>query len=379
MEGVKKYDAISIVQISLLIITAVGLKNHVTVIPHLLVAAERDAWLSILFALITTILWGLLLVYIHKVTAPENVFDWLGQNFSKTVKWIFAIPTSLVFVFLTAETIKEMVAWTRVTYLPITPSFLTVSLFVLLCVFLVLTSLQTMAIVNTLVLSFVLVFGYFVAVANIPQKDYNLLLPFLEHGLEPVYNGMIYPLSGHIEVIALLFLQHKIHNKLSFKAIVINLILLSYLTAGPLIGAIIEFGPHEAVRTRFPAYEEWRLVSIGRFIEHVDFLSIYQWITGAYIRVAFLLYLAIEVLGIKKQRKKRFVLFFYSLAVIIINLIPISDITIHNVIRDYTMPINFWYFLGLSLLLSLFAFVKNRTKRRHSYVQAKENTPAQSE
>ncbi len=377
--SLKKYDAISIVQISLLITTAVGIKNHVTVIPHLLAAAKRDAWLSILFALVLVLLWGFLLIYIHKTAQPENVFDWIGMHFGKATKWIFAIPTSLVFVFLTAETIKEMVAWTKVTYLPITPPVLTVSLFVLLCVFLALTSLQTMAIVNTLVLSIILLFGYFVAFSNIPQKDFSLLLPFLENGLEPVYNGMIYPLSGHIEVIALLFLQHKIHNKVKYKAVVINLILLSYLTAGPLIGAIVEFGPDEASRIRFPAYEEWRLVSIGRFIEHVDFLSIYQWITGAFIRVTFLLYLSIEVLGIKKQRSKRHILIFYALVVIVINVIPISDITVHNVIRDYAMPLNFWYFFVLSFLLSLFAFVKNRTKRRDSYVQTKESTPAPSE
>lgn len=375
----KKYDSISIVQMSLLIMTAVGLKNHVTVIPHLLVAAGRDAWLSILFALAVMIVWAVMLIYVHKTTQPENVFDWLGIHYGKAVKWMFAIPTSLVYVTLTAETIKEMIAWTRVTYLPITPPFLTVSLFVLLCVFLVLTSLQTMSIINTLVLMMVLIFGYFVAFANIPQKDFNLLLPFLENGLGPVYDGMIYPLSGHIEVIGLLFLQHKIHNKISFKAVVINLTLLSYLTAGPLIGAVIEFGPIEAMRTRFPAYEEWRLVSIGRFIEHVDFLSIYQWISGAYIRVAFLLYLSIEVLGIKKLKKKLIMLFVYSLVVVTINLLPTSDVTVHNIIRDYMMPINFWYFLGLSLLLTLFAFIKNRSKRRHTYVQAKEDTPAQSD
>lgn len=375
----KKYDSISIVQISLLIITAVGLKNHVTVIPHLLAAAKRDAWLSILFALVVMLLWGFLLIYIHRTAQPENVFDWLGKHFGKAAKWGLAIPTSLVFMVLTAETIKEMVAWTKVTYLPITPPVLTVSLFVLLCVFLAFTSLQTMAIVNTLVLSVILIFGYFVAFSNIPNKDFTLLRPFLEHGLEPVYNGMIFPLSGHIEVIALLFLQHKIHNKIKYKAVVINLILLSYLTAGPLIGAIVEFGPLEASRIRFPAYEEWRLVSIGRFIEHVDFLSIYQWITGAFIRITFLLYLSIEVLGIKKQRSKRLVLILYALVVIVINVILISDITVHNLIRDYTMPLNFWYFLALSLLLSLFAFVKNRSKRRDSDVQAKENTSAPSE
>ena len=314
VRDIKKYDAVSIVQISLLIMTAIGLKNHVTVIPHLLATAKRDAWLSVIFALAAVIVWSILLVYIHRTTQPNNLFAWIEKQIGKKTKWILAVPTSLVFVILTAETIKEMIAWTKVTYLPFTPSIITISLFVLLCVFLVLTSLQTMSIVNTFVLTIILVLGFFVAFANIPLKDFSLLRPVLEHGLNPVFKGMMYPLSGHIEVISLLFLQHKIHNKLTFKALAINLILLSYLTLGPLIGAIIEFGPAEAARVRFPAYEEWGLVSIGRFIEHVDFLSIYQWITGAFIRVAFLLYLSIEVLAIKDKRKKRGMLFSMRLS-----------------------------------------------------------------
>ena len=236
-----------------------------------------------------------------------------------------------------------------------------------------------MSIVNTFVLAFVIVFGFFVAFANIQFKDYSLLRPVLEHGFNPIFKGMMYPMSGFIEVISLLFLQQKIHDKLSFKAIAINLIILFWLTVGPLIGAIIEFGPIEATRLRFPAYEEWGLVTIGRFIEHVDFLVIYQWITGAFIRVAFLLFLSIEVLAIKDKRKKMGILIFYSLVVITLNLIPISDITTHRLIRDYSMPINFWFFLVLSILLTLFVFFKNRTKRRHAYVQTNEKTTAPSE
>lgn len=375
----KKYDAISIVQASLLVMTAIGLKNHVTVIPHLLSASNRDAWISVIIALATLILWSILLVYLHKSTQPDNIFDWIEKQIGKKTKWLFSIPTSLVFLLLTAETIKEMIAWTKVTYLPITPPFVTISLFVFLCTFLVLTSLQTMSTVNTFVLAFVLVFGFFVAFANIQFKDFSLLRPVMEHGLSPVFKGMIFPLSGQIEVISLLFLQHKIYDKLTFKAFVINLILLTWLTIGPLIGAIIEFGPIEAARTRFPAYDEWGLVTIGRFIEHVDFLSIYQWVTGAYIRIAFLLFLSIEVLALKDKRKKIGILLLYSLIVISINLFPISDITVHHYIKTYFMPINFYFFLGLSILLSLIVFFKNRTKRRHSYVQTNEKTTVQSE
>lgn len=377
--GMKKYDAISIIQASLLIMTAIGLKNHVTVIPHLIGTAKRDAWISVIVGLVIIIVWSIILVYLHKATQPDNIFDWLEKQFGKKTKWFFSIPTSLVFVILSSESIKEFVAWTKVTYLPLTPSFVTISLFVLLCAFLVMTSLQTMSIVNTFVLAIVIVFGLFAAFANIQFKDYSLLRPVLEHGLGPVFKGIIYPLSGHIEVISLLFLQHKIYDKLTFKALAINLTLLSWLTVGPLIGALIEFGPREAARVRFPAYEEWGLVTIGRFIEHVDFLVIYQWTTGAYIRIAFLLFLSIEVLALKDQRKKIGVLLLYLLIIITLNLIPISDITVHHIIRKYTMPYNFYYFLGLSIVLTTFAFIKNRTKRRHSYVQTNEKTTAQSE
>ena len=120
----KKYDAISIVQVSLLIMTAIGLKNHVTVIPHLLAASKRDAWLTVIFALVVIILWSILLVYIHKSTKPDNLFDWIEKQFGKKTKWILSVPTSLVFVLLATVSIKEVIAWTKVTYLPLHRPFL---------------------------------------------------------------------------------------------------------------------------------------------------------------------------------------------------------------------------------------------------------------
>lgn len=374
----KKYDSISIVQASLLIITAIGLKNHVTVIPHLLAAAKRDAWITVILALTITILWSILLLYVHKATQPYNVFEWIEKQSGKKTKWIVSVPVSIIFVISAAVSIKELIAWTKVTWLPFTPSFFTVTLFVFLCTFLVATSLQTMVMVNTFVLSIVLVLGFFVAFANIQFKDFSLLRPVLEHGFHPVMKGVIFQLSGLIEVISLLFLQQKIHSKLTFKAFTINLLLLSWLTLGPLIGAIIEFGPQEASRLRFPAYEEWGLVTLGRFIEHVDFLSIYQWITGAYIRVAFLLYMSIEVLMLKDNRKKIVILILYSLIVITINLIPVSDIFVHHFIGTIIMPVSFWFFFAISILLSIFVFFKNPKKRRPSNVQKNEKAKAHS-
>ncbi len=73
----------------------------------------------------------------------------------------------------------------------------------------------------------------------------------------------------------LLFLQHQIKGRIRWYHFTIILIILMGLTMGPLIGAITEFGPSEAAKQRYPAYEEWGLVTIGRYIEHLDFFSLF--------------------------------------------------------------------------------------------------------
>ena len=376
----KKNGKISTVQLSLIIMTAVGLKNHVTILPHLLPASERDGWITVLISFFLILGWCVILYYIHKATAQESIFKWVEMNVGKIPGKIFSISLSFLFVTLAAISLKEMVVWTKVSYLPVTPPIFEIILFTGLCFFLANTNIQTIAIVNTFVLTAVIVFGFFVAFTNIQFKDYSLLRPVLEHGWKPVFSGLIYPLSGLIEMIVLLFMQQKIHGPLKYKVFFFNALILTLLILGPLIGSITEFGPKEAARQKYPAFEQWGLVTLGRFIEHVDFLSIYQWLTGAFVRVSFLLFLALEVLSIKKKRNKTILLIMFSLVLIISNLFRISDITLYSIIKTFIMPGTFYYFFTVSILLSLFIFFKNRRKRRTtSDVQQKEKTSIQSD
>ena len=374
----KKNGKISTVQLSLIIMTAVGLKNHVTILPHLLPAAKRDGWITVLISFFLILGWCVILYYIHKSTAQESIFKWVEMNVGRIPGKIFSISLSFLFVTLAAISLKEMVVWTKVSYLPVTPPIFEIILFTGLCFFLANTNIQTIAIVNTFVLTAVIVFGFFVAFTNIQFKDYSLLRPVLEHGWKPVFSGLIFPLSGLIEMIVLLFMQQKIHGPLKYKVFFFNALILTLLILGPLIGSITEFGPKEAARQKYPAFEQWGLVTLGRFIEHVDFLSIYQWLTGAFVRVSFLLFLALEVLSIKKKRNKTILLIMFSLVLIISNLYRISDINLYFIIKTFIMPGTFYYFFTVSILLSLFVFFKNRRKRRTtSDVQQKEKTSIQ--
>lgn len=376
----KKSGKISTVQLSLIVITAVGLKNHVTILPHLLPSAKRDGWISVLLALGLILIWCLLLFYIHKSTGQTNIFVWVETNIGMATGKILSIATSIFFASLAAVSLKEMIVWTKVSYLPITPPILEIILFTGLCFFLASTNIQTIVITNTFVLTAVIVFGIFVAIANIQFKDFSLLKPLMENGWSPVVSGMIYPLSGLIELIVILFMQQKVHGQLKFKVFTLNAIILTWLILGPLIGSITEFGPLEASRQKYPAFEQWGLVTLGRFIEHLDFLSIYQWLTGAFIRVSFFLYLSLEVLSIKKKRSKTILLLAYSILLIVANAYSFSDVILYHIIGAFVMPITFWFFLAVSILLSIFVFSSNRRKRRPtSDVQENQKATVQAE
>ncbi|MFB7641090.1 GerAB/ArcD/ProY family transporter [Peribacillus butanolivorans] len=375
-----KNGKISTVQLSLIVMTAIGLKNHVTILPHLLQAAKRDSWISVLLAFVIILIWCLLLFYIHKATGQTNIFVWVEKNIGKVTGRILSITMSLFFTSLAAVSLKEMVVWTKLSYLPITPPIFEIILFTGLCFFLASTNIQTIAIVNTFVLMAVLLFGFFVAITNIQFKNYSLLKPILEHGWSPVFAGIIYPLSGLIELIVFLCLQQKVHGKLKLKVFVINTFILTWLILGPLIGSITEFGPIEASRQKYPAFEQWGLVTLGRFIEHLDFLSIYQWLTGAFIRVSFFLFLSLEVLSLKNNRNKTKLLIVYSIILIVSNSFSFSDVILYDIIKTFIMPITFWFFLAVSILLSIFVFFSNRRKRRSSSdVQKNEKATIQTE
>jgi hypothetical protein len=46
--------------------------------------------------------------------------------------------------------------------------------------------------------------------ANFPHKDFSFLKPFMEHGISPIIKGMIYPVSGYVELGFILYLNQYI-------------------------------------------------------------------------------------------------------------------------------------------------------------------------
>lgn len=262
---------ISILHVIFLIMTVIGLKNHVTIIPGILDVAQRDGWASVILAAIYIFPWLFLVLFIHKKSNQQPIKEWLREKLGRWGSSIVLYVTAIYLLILAAFTLHETILWISVTWLIETPSVIILTIYMILIALFIITDIQTIVIVNTFVLFFVVIFGFFVAFTNLQYKEYSMLLPMFENGFVPVLQGSILPAGGFIELLLILFLQQYFKERLKWYHLAIMLFILIGLTMGPLMGAISIFGPEEASQLRYPAYEEWAIASLGRYVEHLDF------------------------------------------------------------------------------------------------------------
>ncbi|ASS75350.1 hypothetical protein CIG75_10335 [Tumebacillus algifaecis] len=358
---------INVLQASMILISFVGINLHVMVTPVLLRSAGRDAWLSVLVSGALLMLWIPCLYLIMKKSGQQHLLQWVKQKAGP----LLSIPLTFIFLIqmfvIAYSTIQDTTTWLALMYLYLTPKPVLVVIFTLLCAYPAFLGLRVIAITNGLLLPFVILFGFFVMFANIPNKHYDLLFPMLEHGITPVMKGMIPAASGLSELAILLLLQHHLKKKAKKGRLFLLAGYSVILMLGPLTGAIAEFGPDEGGTLRYPASEEWRIVSLSRIFEHVDFLSVFQWMVGSFVRTALAIYLIPEILQISGRKQRLLTISIVVAILIVVLLLPFEDAQYLSLITNFLLPYNLWFVIVLTLVLLFLCFLKRPNEGGESY------------
>ncbi len=335
----QQVKGLRMLNVSLMMILMVGLLNHVILIPVLLSESGRDSWLSVLGATGIILLWSPVVYLIARRTDQQMLPDWLRKRYGRTVSYLITIPLVICLFAINAVTVKDTVTWTVTSYLPFTPPLVVVIMLTGLCFWASRIGIQAIAFSAGIIAPLVILLGLFVMTANLPNKHYGMVTPILENGFEPVWRGIPFVIGGFIELFLLNLFQHHVQTKIKWMHLLLLILVFLILTLGPLMGAISEFGPTEATRQRYPAYEQWRLVRVGKQVEHLDFMSIYQWLSGSFIRISLLNFLTIELLGVRRQKLRTYWLLGVTVLLIVCALIPLSDIRFFEGLATFYFPI----------------------------------------
>lgn len=353
----------TLLQASMIMMLAVGMTNHVFIIPALLQTAGRDAWISLILSGPFVLFFVLLLLFISKAMGEESLSEWTARYAGQATSYILRALTALFCLMNGFSTLYETTTWTRINFLLTTPTLVTSVLLMLICFLAVKKGLKALAGTSGILLPITFFFGFCIAFINTKYKDYNQLLPVFEHGFTPSIKGTMYSMAGTFELFLILFLQQGLSSKLRLKPMLILALIILGFTMGPLVGAITEFNPYEAKLVRFPAYEEWRLATVGKFISQTDFLSIFQWISGAFIRIALLLYVTVDVWNIKSVKQRSLWYLLICALFVMLNLLPLSDILVHRFTVEWLYPANLIFITGMILFLTVLGGITRRRKQ----------------
>lgn len=354
---------IGIGQTIMMIMLTIGITNHVTVIPLLLSKAGRDAWLSILIAAIPFVGWVIVLYFINTHLRQESLYSWIRRSTNKFVSNLLIVPILFCLYMMALVHLIDTQTWTNVNYLQRTPEWVIALVLVAFCVIAANGGIAPLGVTSGILLPFVSMLGFYVALGNIPKKDYSLLLPVMQNGYEPILGGMVFAGGGFTELAILLLLQHHIRKPLRIGHYIVLVLIIVILTLSPLTGAIAEFGPIESSRQRFPAFEQWRLLSIGRDIENMEFFAIYQWLSGSFIRISICLFLITEMMGLRTPKKRLYMVIFLGISMIAFTSLPFSDMQFMTFLSTVYYPL-FMIIVLLSTLSIAGIALKNRNRKR---------------
>jgi spore germination protein (amino acid permease) len=354
-------------QLFMLLILSTGLLNHVILIPNLLNAAGRDSWLSVLLAYPISIFFLYLVHFIVKNSSGKGFFSLIRKRLGRIFSILLSLPVMLFLIFSAYVTFKDLIIWLNAYFLADASIMMISCIMILVCFIVTLGGVKYMAISSGFLLPLVMLFGMFIGVTNTGIKEPSLLFPVLADGFDPLLKGVIYALSGLLEIYVVILLQPFSQKPIKFSQLFILLTILTGLILGPLTASIMEFGPTESINFRYPAYEQWRVLSIGEYISHLDFFALYQWLSGAIIRIGLFMYLLGTFFTVKKKyyRLNPILVAVMYLVLFGMILIKVETYYFYDVLFHYFLPGCMAFFLFQILVSALILLVFNKKDEQH--------------
>ncbi|MGG0175690.1 GerAB/ArcD/ProY family transporter [Gottfriedia acidiceleris] len=344
------------VHIYVLLIMSTGFMLHVFIIPSLLTSSYRDSWVTTVASVIPFLIWAALVFYLYKKFKNEDVLSVMFKVFYKPISYLFSTIFAIYFLISAYITIRLTLIWANTNYTQDIPLFVVAFLISVICFYAAYSGIRTICTIAFLVLPIVSLFGFTVGMGNVKNKNYALLFPIFEHGYHDFFHGFIYSCSGFFEIIFILFLNSYLKDKVKAKWLVLVSLMLLMLILGPLTGAIMEFGSNEAEKMRNPVYEQWKLLTLGVNITRLDFLSIFQWLSGAFIRISLNLFLANHI--INYSGRKKWSLPVLSLSLLVAAMIPWNATSFNDFLQNYFFLINLCFLLCMMFILLIMSKLK---------------------
>jgi len=336
---------------------------------HLLLnMSKRDAFASSVIGSLLFLIYSFWLFRLLKSQRSGRSFimdleQSLGRLIVKGIKiWIAIFLLIEMFLINYHETtlVKSMV----ISY---TPEWAIALPFLFTCAYLAVKGIKPIAIFASILFPAIIVFYLLQSLFTAKIAHYSLLLPLFSEGIFSILEGAALIFSNMAHLFILMLITNHTQGSFRWKPFGAIILLTIFSVINATVSLITTFGAFEASQQRFPIYSLWRLVRISSYVEHMDFLILFQNLSSTIVTIALDLFLVSNILEFKNLYKK--------IVVIIVTIFLIATVMIHLNDQDIILVTKryFFPFSALSILcwtaLAQFAVSKRGGIRRSSKMQ----------
>ncbi|WP_108671874.1 GerAB/ArcD/ProY family transporter [Peribacillus acanthi] len=353
--------------LQLMVIIALGVMGDSTIVLLYIPAKEamQDAWISGLISLFTGIILTFFFHSFHKRFPNETYIETSSKLFGK---WIGgAVSASFLFYLIISmgAHVRELGIIIRTDILTDTPLLPLHTIFIAIVIMGVRMGLETIARTGEIIFPWIMLMTLLLFFMLIPASNGDNLLPMFEYGWKPVLRGSLTFIAFPFLELAFLFMLLPSVTGKSIK---------KWMVIGTLVGGLALFfmmffcitvlGPEVTSRQVYPAYTLSKKVHIGNFLERIEVLIGFIWISTNFIKVT--LYFYATSLGLAqlfKLSSPKITTYPVGMLVLALSLFVTPNVTHYQyIIEKYWPFFDATYGFLFPLIFILIGWIKGRKK-----------------
>ena len=325
MDNRKKADKIYYHQAMLLVIV-LRIILGLTYLPELNTPpANQDIWIMLLLSILYTVVFSLPLLYLGNKFSQYSFYEYaemiMGKFIGKVINIFYGLFFFMFLIFFSSVFIEIL----NSSLYDETPTIINITILMITSTYIVYKGIMNLARLGELVIPFILLLFFLLAILGFENYDFKMLLPILSDSkLADINKGALISSLRNTDSLILIMLipyleEKKDVNKIFIKSLIysIFIVILTVIIVQATLG--IEY----TKLVNFPFYNFSRLIKIGE-TQGFDLLYVVSWIMGNVIKVSSYHYFTTVALG--KVANKRNQIFIIPAAVVnIIAVILLKD------------------------------------------------------
>lgn len=254
--------------------------------------AERDMWISPIFASLNGFFTVFIVYQLHKRYPKESIIQYskyiIGKVPAKIVGFIYLFSVLHICSLATRECADFIID----CILPKTPITVIVGSLILVCSFAVRGGVEVLG-RSAQVLAPLFLLPPLLLLLLIPDLKIANIFPIMEHGIMPPVLGAAVPQAWFSEVSLITMLLPFVTDsekgqKWGMITVAVVMFVLLYLN---IIGILLFGGT--MITYMYPVITAFRYVSFATFFEHLESIVISFWVLGAFIKIAVFYYVLV--------------------------------------------------------------------------------------